>query len=289
MKSTKALGLGIGSGAAVVIAVGVMLSETAMGDEGVDKVLALEHIKSAMNAVVELYDTPPNSKRQDIATAFVVGKQDDALLFLTNYHCVESLLKRGLHKVHAEPLNGRESIEADIVYFDKDRDLALLTATTSSAKHYSKLLLVEPNRAPRTPFCCFAIGYPSGTPGLISTVAKSGEVTLYKRWYLLLKDVSRGGQSGSPVLSSSGRVVGVWYGRRGQDGLAISYRSIHDFRRNYERHRSEMEARYKQSQDECAVQLLKQLEWTATGPWGRLFPVLRWNVDRREFVADETR
>ncbi|WYP24796.1 trypsin-like peptidase domain-containing protein [Alkalihalobacillus sp. FSL W8-0930] len=155
-------------------------------------------------------------------TGFFYG--DDGQI-LTNHHVAE-----GEGPLIVTTVDG-EKYQADIVHEDEDLDLALLTIE-SDQSHETLPLSVEGTSDQQSVYII-------GNPLLYDHIAITGHITEHEEQYDAIQiDASIfQGHSGSPVISESGKVVGVIYAKTipgfssDQDsvGLAIPIDRVHAF------------------------------------------------------------
>ncbi|WP_219420130.1 MarP family serine protease [Pseudonocardia nigra] len=168
-------------------------------------------VLEVVDSVLKIRGRAPSCSRQLEGTGFVIGPQ----LVLTNAHVVAGTSETG-----AEVLNSRGRIvelDAEVVLYDPAVDLAVLRVPDLQAEP----LVFEPE--PATPGDdAIILGYPLDGP-FTATAAKirsmislrgpdiydGGEVT---REVYTVRAVVQSGNSGGPMISPSGRVIGVVFG-----------------------------------------------------------------------------
>lgn len=175
--------------------------------------------KKAHNAVVQIlaqktkfnwtdpYKSPEQS--EGAGSGFFINDQGD---LITNFHVVE-----GAKSVHiCVPDLGRKLIEAKIVRVCPEADIAELTITQDGknilSKHFDKIPFLQLGDSdilyPTEPV--LALGYPMGQRYLKSTVGVvAGREYIGGQSFMHITAPLNPGNSGGPLLNTSGKVVGV--------------------------------------------------------------------------------
>ena len=198
---------------------------------------------AARNSVVRIAEVfYANDETVDavVGTAFFIGKEDgDVQYLITNHHMVKDYLENGkgqtytFRNEYGTQLTGQvmlyvffktgDYVEAYVVDYDESQDIAILKLEKPTDRRVSlPLLIPDESMVGDT---VYAIGYPGIADDIMDTtsswdvsdalvtkgtigrlVTESGSGT---KWIQSSDLVTSGGNSGSPMLTEEGNVIGV--------------------------------------------------------------------------------
>ena len=151
---------------------------------------------NSRNATVEVYSYRPEGLVSGTGTVF---KYKDQTIVLTAAHIIDD--PTNLIMISA----ACENWPADLVYFDAMLDLAVLTIPDEAG---TKAMSLRPMKEKNVKIGQDVIY--SGYPNIISLLTIEGYIAgFHNKGYLYLHSYGWSGASGSAVLDTSGRVVGV--------------------------------------------------------------------------------
>ena len=175
-------------------------------------------LTAASDSVMRINGTAEACRQNQSGSGFVAAEG----LVVTNAHVVA-----GVDEPLVESPGGR-TYRGDVVYFDPDTDLAVISAPDLPAAP-----LQTGDYAADGDLTTF-MGYPLGGPfksssatvqglGYTSTVSEEGQPSVPREVYQLAADVQQG-NSGGPLLDQDGRVIGVIFAKAsgGETGYALS-------------------------------------------------------------------
>lgn len=169
-------------------------------------VAALPDVITAGESVLKIRGRAPSCNRAIEGTGFVIGPQR----MLTNAHVVA-----GTERVVVE--QGEDLLEATVMHYDPQRDLAVL-----DVPGLDRAVLPWAGEELGSGTDVVAVGYPldaglTFSPGRIQTdfTLRGPDIydsqTVTRGVYTVLADI-RSGNSGGPLLDTTGQVVGVVFG-----------------------------------------------------------------------------
>ena len=140
----------------------------------------------------------------------------DSGYIVTNYHVIA-----GAAEITVELDDGRTAI-ADVVGFDAASDLAVLKVNLVNLSY----LPMQAELPIETGDVVFAVGYPFGvgqvaTMGIVSGLGKQFRVAEYED-YILTDSLSISGNSGGPLVSARGELLGIVSSRLSTSGYSFA-------------------------------------------------------------------
>lgn len=161
--------------------------------------------------------------RFDAFGAGVLWKHSGEPLIVTNAHVIPP--RRG-DRAHIEVASGAV-MDGRVVARDRQRDLALLAVDTSPNGNQPFAVLGHGN-APRVGEIVAALGHPFGIPGALSVGIVHTTSDDTDRW--LLADIRLApGNSGGPLATLDGTVIGINAMIVRGLGVAVPATAVHDF------------------------------------------------------------
>lgn len=139
------------------------------------------------------------------ATAFAVSS--DGIL-LTNEHVAKDFSKEGV-SYQVESVDGNFYDITDMLYHDSENDLALMKANVEGIKYLKLRTQQEPKRTEYI----YILGYPLGSPAYFLTTGHITSVDDKNHSAHFYHDAAVSpGSSGSPIVDTTGQVIGVVIG-----------------------------------------------------------------------------
>ena len=208
--------------------------------------------RSGVVRIAEIFYANDEISDAVVGTAFFVGKEDgDVQYLITNHHVVKDYLENGkgqtytFRNEYGTQLTGQimlyvfyksgEYVEAYVVDYDERQDIAILKLEKPTEKRVSLPLLVPEESMVGDPI--YAVGYPDIADNIMETtsswdvtdalvtkgtlgrlVTESGSGT---KWIQSTDLVTSAGNSGSPMLTDEGNVIGVVTSASNTDSLYI--------------------------------------------------------------------
>jgi WD40 repeat protein/S1-C subfamily serine protease len=167
-------------------------------------------IKQANPSVVLINIENKSGRKVGFGSGFLI---DDQGLVATNLHVVRQAAKA---RVVFEFKNGNTAGVKCLRAYDKKRDLAILELDKTPAA--ARSLPLGPRTFPEPGDAVTAIGHPQGlnftaTNGIVSGIRKTSDQAAVKpeeeRVFIQSTAFIAGGSSGGPLLSDTGRVIGI--------------------------------------------------------------------------------
>jgi S1-C subfamily serine protease len=179
----------------------------------------LSVVSNSKKSVIKVLGTAPSCSRRIEGSGFVYANDR----VMTNAHVVA-----GTHEVQVETTKGR--LDATVVVYDPERDLAVLYVPGLTAP-----VMQFAGKASETGSSAIVLGYPLDGPfnaqsARVRDVSKitgpdiydSGDVT---REIYTIRGLVRSGNSGGPLVSPTGKVLGVVFAAAADDrntGFALT-------------------------------------------------------------------
>ena len=182
----------------------------------------LRSINNSIAALVSLDHSASEAADKELYASYCTGTFVDAHTILTAYHCVEGTttvqvagftnFSRSEDNLH---FSGEKLNTYKVVAKDPAHDLALLRIVSTKNTQWHSVLPVA-LKSPRLLEKVYLIGHPMGYPwttteGTVAGVTRTGNPWDRKdvNTYLQISNHAGPGNSGGPVISKSGELVGV--------------------------------------------------------------------------------
>ena len=228
--------------AVFLLSLGVCAFADSPSNEARNSVVRLAEVFYANDEVSDVY----------VGTAFFVGKEgNDSQYLITNHHMVEKYLENEkghefkFRNEYGTQLTGKymlyvffksgDFVEAYVVDYDKNQDIAILKLEKPTDKRVPLPLLVPDEKMVGDPV--YVVGYPDIADAIMDTtsiwgvsdaliskgtigrlVTESGSGT---KWIQSSNLVTSSGNSGSPMLTEEGNVIGVVTASSTEDPLYL--------------------------------------------------------------------
>lgn len=194
-----------------------------------------EDVSPAVNEKSSAQETKESVPAQTKITATAFAITVDGYM-LTNYHVVKGKGKGGY--VYVEQKNDTlQRYVAEVIDFDKKLDIAILKVKDPAFKNFDKIPFVFASNSPSIGQKVFTLGYPKNeivyNEGPISSLTGYNSDTNALQFALPVNP----GNSGAPVFTENGEIVGVLAGKNSAAdgeayGIKINY--INDFLKSKE-------------------------------------------------------
>jgi len=222
--------------------------------------------KSAIVAILSESESETETNKNGVGTGFLIKEN----YIVTNFHVIGDATQK--LKVTTEKFE--EMYEAELVYGDKDTDVAVI-----KLKDWDKFVKENPHMTylefatemPKVTDTAWAIGHPWGlfysiSKGIISTPSRKSPDT-FPMWWIQTDAHVFQGNSGGPLLNEEGKVVGmnsVMLSREGGSyGFAIPYILIQKVINDLEKYKEVRWANFGISIDDPGVTIKELSEGAA--------------------------